>query len=153
MYCKFYKYLKLQNYTISNCIKHFLNMFIVKVAFSGRSKQWRLRFHFPYKLPRHPTCSNKNKNTSNSSMSRVIIIWKIWHQSKKKYKHARRSPVKFFFLLLLISLETKTQSSHNYWLRFFKNGSMILLVASIHGKQQFTVSDCHIWNIYFFLLY
>lgn len=102
MYCKFYKYLKLQNYTISNCIKHFLNMFIVKVAFSGRSKQRRLRFiHFPYKLPRHPTWSNKNKNTCNSSMSRVIIIWKIWHQNKKRFKHAGRSPVKFFFSFII----------------------------------------------------
>lgn len=120
MYCKFYKYLKLQNYTISNCIKHFLNMFIVKVAFSGRSKQLSLPVHFPYKLPRHPTWSNKNKNTCNSSMSRVIIIWKIWHQNKKRFKHAGRSPVKFFLSFIINISGNKNSVLPQLLIKIFK---------------------------------
>lgn len=120
MYCKFYKYLKLQNYTISCCIKHFLNMFILKVAFIGRSKQLRLRFHFPYKLPRHPTWSNKNKNTCNSSMSRVIIIWKIWHQNKKRFKHAGRSPVKFFSSFIINISGNKNSVLPQLLIKIFK---------------------------------
>lgn len=53
-------------------------------------------------------------------MSRVIIIWKIWHQNKKRFKHAGRSPVKFFFSFIINISGNKNSVLPQLLIKIFK---------------------------------